>query len=440
MDNRETLQRHTEAKAKNGHGEEERGVNDFSRQLNTKFDWFTENVLPIEGEFSADPKDVLKLPTKQRGEALAEFKDKLVRQRKAMAECRLYIERSINFDNDISEDFLVDIVSWFANEYAFSDDQRTAVEFAVHQYYVMRKRAQDFREQFPNNIELVNKLTGLTFDNPDEFKIEPDFMCLKIETGGENLIKMYRGDMMATETPTDFRLNGFASAGRFSGSDGPTPFVAIRSDVDTHDDHGVRDHEYEHIKHQVFDVIFRFYFKGEYYSLFGHSYFDNPGTVKSFAEEFKKQKSSESLEAALSYLEPFFKGTQLYALEQARGEIFAMLKNHPLDSFEIASRFLRWEDPSSYDYLADTRRLLWEEFKGEKEVQGLMERYFIHEYADIINDALHMLDLLVSSFTLERGYSDMDGLISEATALLTDVPLQNWRIEIKRFFAQKYRL
>src|SRR3989344_7269356 len=56
-----------------------------------------DGIEPIEKDFDPESEvgKILKLPTSERKQALADFKDKYARQREALAKCRVFIERFI---------------------------------------------------------------------------------------------------------------------------------------------------------------------------------------------------------------------------------------------------------------------------------------------------------------------------------------------------------
>ncbi|MEK7107339.1 MAG: hypothetical protein AAB899_04090, partial [Patescibacteria group bacterium] len=76
---------------------------EFNELLGGDFNLFLEDVPALSGTFDASTEleRVKKGPKSSRKESLDAYKDKLVRQQEALAQCRLFIEKSIEFNNDV---------------------------------------------------------------------------------------------------------------------------------------------------------------------------------------------------------------------------------------------------------------------------------------------------------------------------------------------------
>ena len=143
---------------------------DFDKFLADDFQEQLQDNPPIAGLFS--PEDELarikNLPREQKREALPIFEEKLMRQRKALAACRVFIERSIAHDHDVSRGRLVDLIEKFTAQYGFTQQQQQIVEKMIDGYYETRQRALEIRRRFPDDPELVRALTGVNFGQDEK--------------------------------------------------------------------------------------------------------------------------------------------------------------------------------------------------------------------------------------------------------------------------------
>jgi len=211
-------------------------------------------VPPIEGVFSTS-KEVQKLwkvPREQREEAIASFKDKLARQREAWALCRTSIEELINSNPDLSREIMVKVIGKFASQYGFSPDHVKVAESLVDDYLEMRRRAVNIREKYPNDIDLINHLTGLKFTESDkkDFKVTLGPMSIEISCSGFNAGRIYE----RSENPVEgFTTAGFAVYNRIL-SFKPPYFLVVNNDYASSAPvfhAGVAPHEREHLKNFI---------------------------------------------------------------------------------------------------------------------------------------------------------------------------------------------
>lgn len=133
-------------------------------------------------------KEALKKIHKKRQEKTKEYKEKLVRQQRAIAECRNYIQKEIEDNNDIDKDVLMKWVSKFATEYGFTKGQRDEFGRHIEIYYKKRKEAHKTYEQFKNDKkELIKELFGedtaekLTEEKMGKMSISIDRMAILID-------------------------------------------------------------------------------------------------------------------------------------------------------------------------------------------------------------------------------------------------------------------
>lgn len=372
---------------------------DFDQLLDFDFQEQLKDVPPIEDVFS--PWDELakikSLPREQKKESLVAFKENLAKQRRALAACRVFVERTIEFNHDVPREKLLRLVEQFGEQYGFDDKQKQIIGQLLDGYYENRQKVLKIRQQFSDNHELVYELTGANLGKDEKLDVSVGPMSIDINTNEFNVRRLY-------ETPgyptIAFRLGGFASQ---SVGESPVYYVVINQDLS---DEKIRRHEYEHLKNALFRAVFKY-------------------------KEARKQpwgyRGEQDTEFKKMMLEDFFSESRTVALERARDEITACLYYVTLPRLQrnLGSLFFEQKN-DSYDYLSYIRN--WEEFKDDPLYQETAQRMLVQEYKAIIESAVSSYRELVN-----RGkYSTQ-----EAIALLTDKPLDDWPKTIKRLLEWK---
>jgi hypothetical protein len=143
---------------------------------------------PIKEVFSPaeELSKIRKAPKGEKRELLSIFKENLMRQREALANCRVFIERSIEFNHDISGEDLVRIIQYFRKEYGFTDEQRQIAEQLIDGYYENRRKVLEIREFLPDDTMLIRRLTGVQFAPTDKLDVSVGPMTIDIDTEGFN--------------------------------------------------------------------------------------------------------------------------------------------------------------------------------------------------------------------------------------------------------------
>src|SRR3989344_5186789 len=138
---------------------------DFQEQLRDN--------LPIERVFSPEDElaEIKTLPREQKREALMVFKENLARQREALAACRVFVERSIEFNHDIPREKLIALIEKFGAQYGFTDTQKQTATQLIDGYYENRQNVLEIRERFPDDYQLINELTGVNFEKGELFNV-----------------------------------------------------------------------------------------------------------------------------------------------------------------------------------------------------------------------------------------------------------------------------
>lgn len=382
---------------------------DFDKLLAFDFQEQLKDNPAIAGVFS--PEDELAkikgLPREQKIEALTTFKENLARQREALASLRVFIERTIEFNHDVPREKLLGLLEQFGAQYGFDGRQRRITEQLIDGYYENRQKVLGIRQQFSDNHELVNELTGVNLGKDEKLDVSVGPMTIDIDTNGFNSGRIYE---RADKPVIGFKYGGFASQ---SIGENPVYYIVINQDkwirwmrqMDP-SGKGTREHEYEHQKNKLFRAVFE--------------YKDAPTELVGYVGEQDPETKKVSLE-------DFFDKSRRATLEQVKDEITACLSDRTLAELQYQLSDLFFEQKNDdYDYLAYLRN--WEEFKDDPFYQKTVQRMLVQEYRAIVENAVNSYAELVN-----RGkYSTQ-----EATALLTDKPLADYPKTIRRLLEQK---
>ncbi|MFA7315208.1 MAG: hypothetical protein WC059_00180 [Candidatus Paceibacterota bacterium] len=382
---------------------------DFNELLDIDFEEQLRENLPIKGVFSPEEElEIIKiLPRELKRRSLQTFKEKLARQREALGTLRVFIERSIEFNHDVPREKLMGLIEKFSSYYGFDDNQRKISEKLIDGYYEKRKEVLAIRKQFPDDYELIRKLSGVNLGKEEKLNISVGPMSIDIDTGEFNSGQLYK----RTNSPIALRYGGFASE-----SVNGIYFTVLNRNAFNREPkwyggsngEKIVKHEQEHEKNKLFQDIFRI--KLHRPTLWLNVY-----------------KSEEDLENKEIILKEFLSDSRVVALERAKDEITASLVDMGLPKLQQNLSWLFLDKRNdSYDYLAYLRNK--EEFKDNALYQETVEKMLVQEYREIIEKAVNAYAELVN----QGKYS-----IQEATALLTDKPLETWPKTIKRFLEYK---
>lgn len=380
---------------------------DFDQLLDFDFQEQLKDVPPIEGVFS--PEDELakikSLPKEQRREALATFKENLAKQREALAACRVFIERNIEFNHDVPREKLADLIEKFSEQYGFNARQKQIAEQLIDGYYENRQKVLKIRQQFADDHELVNNLTGVNLGKDEKLDVSVGPMTIDIDTNEFNSGRLFE---RADKPVVGFKYGGFASK---STSKAPIYYIVINTDISTwnnrNDSSGKNrlKHEYEHQKNELFRTVFEY--QNAPTQLRGYIGEQNPETKKVILEDFLNESRAA-------------------ALEKTKDEITASLYDRDLPTLQKQLEQLFFSGKGAYDYLGYLRN--WEKFNDDPFYQETAQRMLVREYKIIVENALDSYAELVNKGKYPR---------QEAIALLTDKPLTDWPKTIRRLLEHK---
>lgn len=390
-----------------------------------------EKVAPIEGIFSPD-EEVQKLwsvPREQRREAVSVFKDKLARQREAWALCRTNIEERIEANPDLPREEMVGIVREFASHYGFAEAQVKVAESLVDDYMEMHKRVNEVRNEYPDNIALVNRLTGMEFTTSDgsDFTVEVGPMSIEIYCSRFNAGRIHE----RSEDPiSGFKCPGFAST---SLGKSPIYYLVVVKDTQWRED--IKVHEREHQKNRILKKALygvsevrgdvREQLNRGVRGFLRHRIGEKVlGFERDFESEVSQQyESTKDPERKAFLLTEYMRLKREPALNKAKDEITAMKKeNHfPYENYNV---FMR-QDGDFYNYLQYLRE--FDKGKDDPLWQETAQKVLVDEYGQIIDNAIDAFDQLRDS-----GYSQ-----SEVIAMLTDKRLAEWPKTARRLLEEQ---
>ena len=209
-------------------------------------------IPPIEGVFSPEEevKKILPLPKEKRKEALAEFRSKLARQREAWGQYGTILEKKIEENPDISREEMLKISEDFASKYGFSEDSRKIYESITDDYLEKHRKVKEMREKFPDDIELINNLTGMNFGENDreDFKVVTGPAYFEIYCPEQKFGKIYARSM-------DFSGRMNEVAGFQDVSEDGTIFIVLNNDYEyckkQNSPEKVASHERMHAKNEI---------------------------------------------------------------------------------------------------------------------------------------------------------------------------------------------
>jgi len=395
---------------------------EFFELLDLEFQKFLKENPPIEGVFS--PQEELKRIRKienreEKKAALEEFKDKLIRQRKALAKLHRFLERIIFFNPDVSKEELMKIFRKFSENYGFDNLQNQMIENIIEGYYEQRKRALEIRQKFPNDRDLVYRLTGVRLGPNDEVKIETGPMTLDIIVNAFNAGRLYERSENPTIEISQVPI-GFAS---YTLEEYPIYFIVINEEgVEKYygdpEARATKMHEYQHHKFNLYRRVWE-QFKQQYEE-------KNRLSERLYIEYVMSLIEGKDPEERKKILKDYLRIQQKEALRKAKDEILAILSERSIRALKSVLDLLFFKEDSPYDYLKKERELTT--YFDDPMLEEMIQEILVKEYREIIKKTIDAYAELI-----EKGkYSQLD-----ANALLYDVPLENWPNMVRRLLEKK---
>lgn len=398
-----------------------------------EMDSILQRVRPIEGTFNPNEEvqKLLSVPKEQRREAVSVFRDKLTRQRKAWALCRTTIEERIEANPDIPREEMVGIIGQFASNYGFAKPHTKIAEQLIDDYISQHKKVVEIRKKYPDDIALINRLTGMKFTGADagDFTVRVGPMSLEIFCSGLNTARIYE---KSNDPVTEDEYPGFASQ---SDDRKPIYYLVVNNDATWKIPDGYAAilvlHEREHQKNRILEP--RLYGRSKVRAdvremlnrgVLGFLRHQVGERLFDFERPFEyevlgRYASTKAPDEKAFLLGEFMRLRREYALNTAKNEIIAFIamKVRPFLLRDMHTIF----SEQGYDYLAYLRDW-YDEKKAHPLWQEISRRVLVDEYRDIIDKAFTASDSLGI-----HGYSP-----EETIAILSDKRLQDWPKTVRR--------
>jgi hypothetical protein len=395
---------------------------EFFELLDLEFQKFLKENPPIEGVFS--PQEELKRIRKienreEKKKALEEFKDKLIRQRKALAKLHRFLERTIFFNPNVPKEELMKIFRKFSENYGFDNLQNQIIENMIEGYYEQRRRVLEIRQKFPDDRDLVYRLTGVRLRPNDKVKIGTGPMTLDIIVNAFNTGRLYE----RSENPTIeiYRVpTGFAS---YTVEECPIYYIVINEEgvkkyYGDPEARAIKMHEYQHHKFNLYRGVW-----GQFTRQYEEKNRLSERLYIEYAMSLIEEKDPEERK---KILKDYLRIQQKEALRKAKDEILATLSERSIRALKSVLDLLFFKEDSPYDYLKKERELT--NYFDDPILEEMIQEILVKEYREIIERAIDAYAELI-----EKGkYSQLD-----ANALLYDVPLENWPNMVRRLLEEK---
>lgn len=398
----------------------EKGMNPRARMLMRDLPIIEETFDP---EVECDR--LLGFSGEERRHAIEVYKEKLGIQRKAWGLCIEQAGKMVDSDPDIQSERLFSVVQFFASRYGFPSKQVELAHSIIEDYFLLREKILEIRKSHPDEIDLINYLTGSQIaeeDRPD-FKIETGPYGFEITCSGDNMEKTLGG----TFDPFPIaRFGGFSASRMIMGTQ--ICYSVINLDFKEVDERffiDARKHEREHQRNNF--LVRRVVEPWESKAL------KRKGMLE-LNEAYGKEEMDYAVrllhlcrftkdpETRARYLKEYTQYLVDYALGCVKDELFAMLSESGRRI--IDETMFVGENNGPYDFLSNFRH--WIKRGNDPLWQEIAMEYLGHEYEYQIYKSLHWLGEL-----LGLGFSP-----EEAKGMLLDVRFSDWPKTVRRLKEQ----
>ncbi|OGZ65134.1 MAG: hypothetical protein A3C50_04095 [Candidatus Staskawiczbacteria bacterium RIFCSPHIGHO2_02_FULL_43_16] len=355
-----------------------------------------------------------------RKEGLKIYKETLLRQQEALADCYNVIKEEIENNPGVAQQKLFDIVEKFSKNYGFTEEQISKSWRMINEYTELRKRAIDFLADHRHDDKgLLEKLTGKTLTDEDMkgiYKISVKSMAIVIEANDEMTQKL-----RSKQSKQSAKWLGFHNAG--SWLEQSPHYVVINRELITKlsgekDIEKVLAHELQHAENDVLEEVLGGQEETVYYMDYRN-------------EKDPKEKAKK--------LEQYLRQVQREALNSVRDEIITSFHNVGTDKAKLEELFIAKEkgwlkgmietvtfsgEKVKYDFLKEARNKKL--YYADKD---LSKKLFDQQYKRVIKDALSAFSDLIDP--KKGGYS-----VEKAVALLMGKELYFWPTNVKRLLGK----
>lgn len=366
-------------------------------------------------------KEEIKERNNQRKAILSEFKENLLRQQEALADCYGVIQEEIENNPNIARQKLMDIVETFSENYGFTDKQKYNAEKLINEYFELRERAIDLMADYRHDDKgLIEKLTGKTLTEDDMkgiYKISLGTVAIIIEASDEMTQKL-----RSKKSKQGAKWLGFHNAG--SWLEQSPHYVVINRELITKLQGAagiekVLAHELQHAENDIIEEVLQKQEEEVYYT------------------DYRDEKDPEKKQQKLGQ---YLRQVQREALNDVRDEIITSLHTVGTDKVKLEELFIAKEkgwlkgmietvtfsgEKVQYDFLKEARnkKLYYKD-------KGLSKKLFDQQYKRVIKDALSAFSDLVDPG--KGGYEPQ-----KAVSLLMGKELYFWPTNVKRLLNKK---
>ena len=364
--------------------------------------------------------EILSVPTGQRKEVLANFKQNFEKQEHAWVRCQLALENQVNEWPNTQKEGLMETLDSFAQQNSFDPKSTALAEHKIDDYLRKHKKVVDFLEKNTDDLSVINNLTDLKLNEDDilETKVSVSPMFFEIVAP----LAIYSKFRDGFGHDSKFVTGGFVAKSK-NGVD----IIFINRDSDFASQKEISDHE---TTHEWFDLVADTMIledtldgnvckkiDGNIMNRLKNKIYEKAFGIKQDIREelFNQYKKSSDKNEKLVYFGELLKHDRKVALENDKNEILAYIKGgRKLDNDEIDASILH-----NYGGL-DDMLAGWKNFcekSGDDSLVELSNKILVDDYKKIVYKSVESFYKLVS----DGGYSE-----DEARIRLRRQPLRLW--------------
>lgn len=409
---------------------------DFEKELQEMLgSVFPEEKKPIKpGEIffpEVEIREILQMPSSQRKEALASYKEKLVYQKEGLAKAQENLMMLIRVNPEMTRSELLKSFDRWGKVYGFTPWQRSVAEVILADYEKKHEAVSRVRSEHPNDQELFREIFGT--DPKGKIEVVPGpmtlyFRCHDLEDYALIHSQAFTADLSVSEAD---KKSADLSGGASSGS-APKEYPELAGTIIAENaksrsfnewSRSVLVHEEQHAIHRLFKTVDL-----------------RENTFRDLKQASDDQERERLMTTYFRYIRESSGETRV------KDEVLAFMKegkNSAPEVFKILTKSI--QDGGLYDYFnkpkytgRKSKKEAISEFvlkslkrggdaKFSDLVHKTVEKVFKQEYEDMIKDGLASYQMLI-----RYGYSR-----EQTTAILMKVPFSHWKNEVRHLLKEK---
>ncbi|KND49329.1 MAG: hypothetical protein AB203_02940 [Parcubacteria bacterium C7867-008] len=361
------------------------------------FESFKKKHKPLKEAFNPEEElaNISQLSREEKGRALRGFKEKLATQHAAWAAFRTDIENRIKENPDVAGSVFNDTLVAYADAYGFTKEQITLAAEIFEDYLATRAAVLKTRETYPDDRELVQKLTGIRVPEGTTVKVSIGAMNIDIVTNTRYMNMVYA---QSKEMDEPIEYGGLAWNRNVDGEHVPYNLISDEIEGDS-----VRVHE---VQHQT-NHLYRDFFEMEIDDI----------EMRSMRLIYDMNSDPTVRRTGL---ESYVSSRVTSATRRAKDEILAYAADGT--SAENTFKILTKKDGKAYDYLKDLR----EEKSDDPIWLDVVPKKVVTEYEGVVKSGTEVFATLAHKFPRD-----------EVIALLSAEPLEDWSRFMTRMYPHK---